>query len=782
MKLPIDQIESQFLQEFGTLDQGGRLVLTAPTGSGKSTRVPLWCFKSNSQKVIVLEPRRVAARTLAGWVAKGMGENVGKSVGYNVRFDKKHTEDTKILFVTPGVARRFLVEGKIKEFGTVVFDEFHERSWETDALLALLAAEEQGPKLVIMSATLTAEVLASKYEAKTLQSEGRSFPVEVSYDDSQEAELIVPSLRHVASRAAKRARLLWKEKEQGSILVFLPGLAVMREVASKLSPLPTVLLHGSFNQQEQSRAFDPSQRKIVLATNVAESSLTIPGVIAVVDSGLERRQVHQSGFVALATVPIALSSADQRAGRAGRTCPGVCWRLWSKKAKLELSKPPDLCRMELDDLVLFLAALPQGLATKTCWLDPPPEFALERASHRGEKQGLIQSDGRLSTLGRKAQRLPVDHEWARILVSAPKELQSELCSLCALATARRSPVKSTRSEEILASRKADWGIEPWGQALAILKSGDAKKHALDPEGLAMCCRVSDELRRLLGLEKTPCPAANSPRALALALAELWPERFFLLRGSKRQAWGNGKSECQLARGEELPEDCSAAFFLQVNPTLGRGLKVELQARWGLPVRVSLLKEAGLGEPILSKIRWVKNKLQARIVYQHAGRDLSSSEEVLENKALRKALATLAVEKRWMKEAFALVEKEQFYAQLAHELEGKKEPGIPIQEYFESRLEELGVESCEDLELLEESDFLSRNLDPTQLEELSKTYPQTYQMGGAVFQVSYFPLKKQVILNSLNKTKGIKINARHLPRWNGWKIELNERGRKTTLRP
>ena len=166
MKLPIDQIESQFFREFEALEHGGRLILTAPTGSGKSSRVPLWCSQSSSQKVLVLEPRRIAARTLAGWVAKHFQEQVGKSVGYSVRFDQRHCKDTNILFVTPGVARRLLVDGKLKEFGTVIFDEFHERSWETDALLALLAAEKQGPKLVIMSATLTAEELSSKYKAQ----------------------------------------------------------------------------------------------------------------------------------------------------------------------------------------------------------------------------------------------------------------------------------------------------------------------------------------------------------------------------------------------------------------------------------------------------------------------------------------------------------------------------------------------------------------------------------------------------------------------------------------
>ena len=195
--LPIDSLRENFLATFERLGASGRLVLTAPTGSGKSTRVPLWCREATGEKVLVLEPRRVAARTLAGWVAKGSGCKVGEDVGYSVRFESRHCESTSILFVTPGVARRFLVEQSIFEFSTVIFDEFHERSWETDALMALLAAKPDGPRLVIMSATLTAERLSRRYGAELLQSEGRSFPVDIDYCRDGNAELTVPSGRRL---------------------------------------------------------------------------------------------------------------------------------------------------------------------------------------------------------------------------------------------------------------------------------------------------------------------------------------------------------------------------------------------------------------------------------------------------------------------------------------------------------------------------------------------------------------------------------------------------------
>lgn len=779
MKLPIDQIQEDFLATFQAMKPGGRLVLTAPTGSGKSTRLPLWCKAAGARRVLVLEPRRVAARTLATWVAKGLGQGVGQTVGYSVRFESHHSKDTEILFVTPGVGRRLLVDGTLEDFDVVIFDEFHERSWETDALLALLAARKAGPKLIIMSATLTAEALVQRYQAEYLESQGRTFPVDIHYHDGGEQELTVPSGKHLASRCAKVVRQIW-QRQSGSLLVFLPGLSSMHDVASQLGALPVVLLHGTFSQKEQSRAFDESERKIVLATNVAESSLTIPGITAVVDSGLERRQIHQSGYVALATVPVALSSADQRAGRAGRVAAGECWRLWRQAARLETSKPPDLCRMELDDLVLFFSALPEGLASKAHWMDEPPSFAWERARERLMKHRLVSASGHLTELGKTAQKLPVDQEWARVLVEAPKHLKGDLCDLCALATARRSPVKNTSSEEVAAQRKKDWGSEPWGQALALVRMGEPKKHALEGESLALCRRVSSELRQLVGAGERSKGVLRPDKELQSFLARHWSERFFLVRG-KRQAWGNGQVECRLARGEDLPEDCTVAFFLQVNPTIARGLKVELQARWGLPTRVSVLREAGVGEPELSKIRWIKGVLQARVVWKHASRDLGSSEQILTGLALRRGLATLASERRWQKDVVEQMEEEQFYLKLRAELASERFDELAVPDLMERRLQELGVENCEDLELIEPEDFLQGTLDDLEREALQKDYPRTYRFGGASFSMNFEPRKKRVVMNSLSQTKGLKLNAQHLPRWNGWKVELEERGRRTILR-
>lgn len=775
MKLPIDQLRTEFDAVLAEA-QARPLVLTAPTGSGKSTRVPLWCWQQLKAPILVIEPRRIACRTLAHWVAQGLNQSVGQTVGFSVRFEQKLSEQTEILFVTPGVARRYLVEGEIDRFALVVFDEFHERSWETDALLAVLAAREVRPRLLIMSATLAADQLVKTYGAARLDSQGRKFPVELSYAASTDQELTVPSGRGLVERVCRAVKDAWQSQGEGSILVFLPGLASMRDCEQRLRGLPVHLLHGTFSHQEQDKAFS-EERRIILATNVAESSLTVPGVTTVVDSGLERRPIHQSGYVALATVPIAKSSADQRAGRAGRTAPGRAIRLWDERARLEAVKPADIERMELDDLVLFMAALPEGLSTPTHWVQEPPNFAWDRARQRLVEAGLVKGD-RISELGQGVLRLPVEHDWGRLLVSAPAELRADLCDLCALASARRNPLKSSSSQDVETARKEDLGEHLWQRALAIVRVGEPAKHALHAEALSNCRQVARELRALV--QATDPDRTRPHQELQNFMAREWPQRHFVRRAN-RQAWGNGSVECRTPRGEDLPEDCQAAVFLDVQPVLGRGLKVELQGRWGLPSRFSILREAGLGEPELTRIRWKDGVLTARVDWTYAGRVLGSEEDQLSGHPLRRALTQLFIEGRWKSEVKSQVERQFFYAVLAAALEGEVQE-FELGEYLQSRLKELGVETCEELSLIEDEDLESSLLPEYRIEELEKSYPMAYVYGGSHYTLEYQPRKKKVLMHWRSGPKGSRPKPQHLPRWNGWRVEVNEKGRQTVLRP
>ena len=773
MKLPVDDIEKDFLQALSH----HRIVLTAPTGSGKSTRVPRWCHQQHRGKVLVIEPRRVACRTLCSWVAKGLNSRVGDRVGYSVRFENKRGPQTDILFVTPGVARNFLLSQEIFDFETIVFDEFHERSWETDALLAVLASEPKSPQLVIMSATLEAEILAERYDAKLLQAGGRAYPVDIDYVPDPDSKMTLPSSRELVARVSKAVRESFRPEE--STLVFLPGLSEMRKVAQALKGLPVTLLHGTFSAEEQALAFEDSP-KVILATNVAESSLTVPGVTTVVDCGLEKRTIHQAGYVALATVPIAQSSADQRAGRAGRTAPGRCLRLWSQRGQLEVSKPPDIQRSELDELLLFLAATERGLKTPLRWMESPPEFAWDRALERLQIGGLIGDELSVTELGQAVARLPVDWDWGRLLHLAPAPIQQDLCDICALASARKSPWKNRVSEDQELARKADLGENLWARTIRLLRVGEPAKHGLETDSLRICRQVADDLRKVLRLSKKGLVDTKPAKGLQEFLAAHWPERHFVRR-KNRQAWGNGSIECTTARGEELSDDVDAAVFLTVSPILGRKNKVELQARWGLPVRLSTLRRAGYGEPEFEKLQWRQGILHARVAWHFAGRKLGSEETALAGSDLRKALVQLACDGRWQKEGHQQLGEQIFYEELRCGLEATESPVRCLETLFAERLAELGVEDCADLELIESSDFRWEFVADYQLEELKEKYPRQLSFLGAPFRMDYFPKRKLVIMNSLSKSKGLKLNPQHLPRWNSWRVELDERGRRTKLR-
>ena len=773
-KLPIDEIHQKTVLTLKSMKAGERLVLSAPTGSGKSTRLPLWCREAGHDTVLIIEPRRLACRALANWVSAALGETPGQTVGFGVRREQCQSEKTKILFVTPGVARRLLSEGALNQFSTVIFDEFHERSWETDSVMAVLAAEraETTPRLLLMSATLTASRLSEVYGARSIEGSSRSYPVELNYRASEFNSL--PSPQHLADRVAAAVKEQWNGT--GRTLVFLPGLAAMQEVRNRLSGLPVRLLHGTFSQQRQDQAFSGDEPGIILTTNVAESSLTVPGVTAVIDSGLEKRAVHQSGYVALATVPISSASADQRAGRAGRTGPGLCVRLWGETARLEPNRPPDLERMELDDLLLFLASLSQGIATPCRWLDPPPSFAWDRAKSRLLFHGLIGESGHLTPLGIAAEKLPVESGWARILALAPLELRSNLIDLHAFSAARRSFFSPQATEDQIQERRQDLGEEPWERALALIRRGSPLQHGLDPETLQEARALSEELWQLLGGREEQRSHRPHPQ-LKEFLARHWPERHFVRRQT-RDAWGNGSLECRTRRGDSLPEECQAVIFLRVEPVLGRGLKVDLRGSFALPLSFSQLRRWGYGAPELSKVRFRDGQVVARISWTFAGRILAQTEESVEGAALRRGLVELCQTQQWRPGLWERWEHSLYYRSLQESL-ADRAANVTPEWALETHLERLGLETVDDFELLEDSDFEPES--DHEMSLLEKAYPRQYHYGGVAYDVSYHPERRRVVLHWRSGPRASRPNPTQLPRWNGWSVEVDERGRVTPLR-
>ncbi|MGN8771121.1 helicase-related protein, partial [Paenibacillus barengoltzii] len=339
LPLPIDEVIPELQQ---ALDQAGTAVLLAEPGAGKTTRVPLSLLSEpwlGGQRILLLEPRRLAARAAAVYMASQLGEAVGETVGYRMRGDSRVSANTRITVVTEGILTRMLQQDPaLIGTGLVIFDEFHERSLHADLGLALAWQSRQllrdDLRLLVMSATLDARPIAEMLDgAPVVQSRGRMFPVETVYAPGAANE----PLERKVHRAVRRALA----EHDGSVLVFLPGAREIRRTESLLAAdgLPTGVilapLYGAMPQAEQRRAIEPApagQRKVVLATSIAESSLTVDGVTVVIDSGLRRTSLFspRTGMSRLVTGRAARDSADQRRGRAGRTAPGVCYRLWSE--------------------------------------------------------------------------------------------------------------------------------------------------------------------------------------------------------------------------------------------------------------------------------------------------------------------------------------------------------------------------------------------------------------------------------------------------------------------
>lgn len=434
--LPIDPLLPEVV---AALEKDGRVVLEAPPGAGKTTRVPGALAKAwPVGEIIVLEPRRLAARMAAARVADELGEKPGETVGYQVRFEEVAGKNTRIRFVTEAILTRRLVrDPKLNGVIAVVLDEFHERHLHGDVALAWLKRlrETTRPdlKLCVMSATLDTAKVSAYLECSTVRSMGKQYEVTIEHLPAAED-------RPVASLVASALRTLVTRNLEGDVLVFLPGAREIRETTTSIEKiaqeqnLAIFPLHGDLPAADQDRAIRPcDRRKVILSTNVAESSVTIDGVVAVIDSGLARAAAHDpwSGFSKIELVKIARASAVQRAGRAGRTRPGVCLRLYTK-GDLERRPEhdtPEIARTDLTQLALDLASADMK---DLAWLDAPPEIAWKTAESLLTRLGAL-AKGKVTPLGRDLLRFPTHPRLARLIVEAEqRNVAREGCVLAAI--------------------------------------------------------------------------------------------------------------------------------------------------------------------------------------------------------------------------------------------------------------------------------------------------------------------------------------------------------------
>ena len=518
MTAPIFPISPLLPQILDHLAGHARLVLEAPPGAGKTTQVPLALLNApwlQGQKIIMLEPRRVAARSAAQFMARQLGEAVGDTVGYRIRFENKVSARTRVEVVTEGILTRMLQDDPMLDgVGALLFDEFHERHLAADLGLALAldvqAQLREDLRIVVMSATLDGERLAQFLDAPRLSSAGRSFPVAISHFPARREE----SLEAQARRAVEQALA----EHPGDVLVFLPG---QREIARTQAALEQALpatvqvlpLHGELPVEQQSRVLQPDpqgQRRVVLATNVAESSVTLPGVRVVIDAGLARepRYDPNSGFARLDVVSIAQASADQRAGRAGRVAEGWAWRLWPQSQRLEAQRRPEMAQVELTSLALELAAWGSD---DLRFVDPPPVGALAAARELLQRLGAMSDSGGLTALGRRMLTLGTHPRLAAMLLAANGGSEQALaCDLAALVEAR-DPLR--HGGDALAAR--------W-RALAAFRQGRAP-HDANRGALATIDAASTQWRRRLRCDAAP-PTSVEAHQLGDLLAHAFPDR------------------------------------------------------------------------------------------------------------------------------------------------------------------------------------------------------------------------------------------------------------------
>lgn len=540
MNRPAFPIDALLPEISASLAAHPRLVLEAPPGAGKTTQVPLALLDADwlgGKKIVMLEPRRVAARAAAGFMARQLREDIGDTVGYRIRFENRVSARTRVEVVTEGILTRMLQDDPALEgIGALLFDEFHERHLAADLGLALALDVQAGLRedlrIVLMSATLDGERLARFLDAPRLSSAGRSFAVQQAYFPSRREE----SLQSQTRRAVEHVLA----QHPGDVLVFLPGQREIAQVDAALLPplqsqgegqVQVLPLHGELSIERQSEVLQPDphgRRRVVLATNVAESSVTLPGVRVVIDSGLARepRFDPNSGFSRLDVVNISQASAEQRTGRAGRVAEGWAYRLWPQSQRLEPQRRPEIVQVELAALALELAAWGSD---DLRFVDPPPSGTLAAARDLLQRLAALDRGNAITPLGRRMLALGTHPRLAAMLLAARDPTASALaCDLAALVEAR-DPLRS----------RSDALAERW-RTLAAFREGRAPADA-SRSALAAIDAAAKQWRRRLRVQQTP-PGEAPAHALGDLLAHAYPDRIALRHASdlRRYQLANGR--------------------------------------------------------------------------------------------------------------------------------------------------------------------------------------------------------------------------------------------------
>ena len=724
----------------------------------------------------MVQPRRVACRSLARYLSIRLGSPLGQTVGYCIRHQESRSEKTQLLFVTTGVALRMIQAGEHRDFATVIVDEFHERSLDVDLIVALLK-DQSATRLVLMSATMAHEAVAAYLGGQFLVAEGRAFPVSLAYS----GENLLPSPmdleRRVAAAVDQVAGL------EGDILVFLPGKAEIAAAAAALSSqrdLEVLPLHAQLSATEQDRVFMEGQkRRVILATNVAETSVTLPRIGVVIDSGLVRQTRYRGTRGYLSLTAIANDSAEQRRGRAGRLFAGHCLRLWSEAAILESRTLPEIHREAISSLVLAAASCGKRME-ELHFFDPPKAYAVESAVRELQGMKVIDDERRLTPIGHAVAELPVDAFLARILVEAKGSaaLHDALDLVAAVASGRsifRGSQRPDDPDDDLRRCHCDATA-----LIRALRVGDPGRHGLDGRALNEARRIAEQLRSKLKVGPSPTDEPDR-QALVQVILRAHPQAAYVLRARKgRRAWRNGHEELELGRESSIADDAEVIVVVDTRAITVKARKSIQVISVALLSRPGDLRAARVGTHSLGKVKLEGKTIVAETLRSYADLVLAREEKVVEGALAASALIELLSRGSLFAKEIAEARKRLATRSLYALLHGD-EPPPDFPQWLEARVAAVGFESGDDLQLLVADDFLPVDLESDKRQWLDQNYPQELSFADARYDVQYDAKKREATLVKVGGSARTLPNPNYLPRWPGWRILHRDRAVLRVLR-
>ncbi|MEZ8044885.1 helicase-related protein [Vibrio sp. 10N.237.312.C02] len=786
--LPIDAYQNVFHEQIAN----SHLVVEAETGSGKSTRLPIWACQHG--RVLVVEPRRIACTSLAKYLALQSGEKLGDKIGYAIKLESEYNEKTNVVFVTPGIALRWLSEDGLAGFDAIVVDEFHERRWDIDLLVAILK-QKASHRLVITSATIEGERLAHYLDANRISCEGRTYQVAIEHRANESRAL--PDVRHLEQRIAEEVnhQLI---ASSGDMLVFLPGkkeIVQCEQALAKNPDIQVVKLHASVSDKERDLALSGRNidinangyglRKVILATNVAETSLTIPDIGVVIDSGLERRTVQRNGRTTLMLKSISRASAKQRAGRAGRVMDGVCVRLYGEHAALELVTPPELQREELIEPMLAAACCGNSIESLS-FLDPIPEKSLNSATQTLLTMEAINAEHQITEHGKKLYPLPIDALYAdivtRIKTKALKEAMVDLtAALSVPARLYQLPNNAEHLEALAQQEKEGCDLS---LLIQIVRGREYPNLEIDQQALNEAQGLAKQMREVFELPQLEVASRFQRIELLKTIVHLHPELVFVRRLKRKEAFANGVLEVVLGRQNRFPDNAQAMLVLDTHSLPGRGVKQTLTlATVTAPIPLDLMIEAEMGEWEQGETIVNDDGVYTGMALVYAGRTITTKLVAAEGQLSLKPIVDL-VSNGVQLPGFAQARTQQIkhwqlYVKLGLDEQTQYKPeieNINFELWLIEQLEVLGVTDVSELEMFDHADIPFDGIPTWLYSEFSEKYPFALSLADLQLEVEYLPARKLIYVHYQSGSRKLSPKRWELPTWSGWRIQYKKASR------